>query len=137
MLVNVAFLSWDDLLALLMQPRFLSLWIVNVYAFVIDALESDAIKATVRLILHEEYQRNIRDVPLASHHELLLRDLLHMGACWEQILNSRGRHCLEVMGSSASVLELLANPDQGGAIAGPNTPKRRLISGFQLLKPSL
>lgn len=88
-LANVAALSWDDLLALLLQRRFLSLSIVNVYEFVIDALESEAIKATVRLILHEEYPRNTRGVPLASHRELLLRDLLHLGASREQILGTR------------------------------------------------
>lgn len=89
LLANVAALSWDDLLALLLQRRFLSLSIVNVYEFVIDALESEAIKATVRLILHEEYPRNTRGVPLASHRELLLRDLLHLGASREQILSAR------------------------------------------------
>jgi hypothetical protein len=87
-LANVAALSWDDLLALLLQRRFLSLSIVNVYEYVIDALESEAIKATVRLILHEEYPRNTRGVPLASHRELLFRDLLHLGASREQILNT-------------------------------------------------
>ena len=39
---HIADLSWDDLLALLLQRRFLSLAIVNVYEFVIDALESEA-----------------------------------------------------------------------------------------------
>jgi hypothetical protein len=87
-LANVAALSWDELLVLLLQRRFLSLSIVNVYEFVIDALESEAIKATVRLILHEEYPRNTRGVPLASHRELLFRDLLHLGASREQILNT-------------------------------------------------
>jgi hypothetical protein len=75
-------------LALLLQRRFLSLSIVNVYEFVIDALESEAIKATVRLILHEEYPRNTRGVPLASHRELLFRDLLHLGASRELILST-------------------------------------------------
>jgi hypothetical protein len=87
-LANVAALSWDELLDLLLQRRFLSLSIVNVYEFVIDALENEAIKATVRLILHEEYPRNTRGVPLASHRELLFRDLLHLGASREQILNT-------------------------------------------------
>ena len=87
-LANVAALTWDDLLALLLQRRFLSLSIVNVYEFVIDALESEAIKATVRLILHEEYPRNTRGVPLASHRELLFRDLLNLGASRESILNT-------------------------------------------------
>ena len=88
-LANVAALSWDDLLALLLQRRFLSLSIVNVYEFVIDALESEAIKTTIRQILHEEYPRNTRGVPLASHRELLFRDLLHLGASRNQILSSR------------------------------------------------
>jgi hypothetical protein len=89
LLANVAALSWDELLALLLQRRFLSLSIVNVYEGVIDALESDAIKATVRQILHEEYPRNTRGVPLASHRELLFRDLLHLGASRECILTTR------------------------------------------------
>ena len=88
LLANVAALSWDELLAMLLQRRFLSLSIVNVYEFVIDALENEAIKATVRLILHEEYPRNTRGVPLASHRELLFRDLLHLGASREQILST-------------------------------------------------
>ncbi|MFZ0408491.1 MAG: hypothetical protein WAM11_10330 [Cyanobium sp.] len=79
-------LAWDDLLGVLIQRRFLSLSIVNVYEFVIDGLHSDAIRSTVRSILHEEYPRNTRGVPLASHRELLFRDLLHLGASREQIL---------------------------------------------------
>lgn len=89
LLANIASLHWEDLLAVLLQRRFLSLSIVNVYEFVIDALASEAIKATVRLILHEEYPRNTRGLPLASHRELLFRDLLHLGTSREQILSSR------------------------------------------------
>ena len=74
----------------MLQRRFLSLSIVNVYGFVIDALESEPIKATIRQILHEEDQRNNRGVPLASHRELLFRDLLHLGAYRQQILSSGG-----------------------------------------------
>ena len=36
-----------------------------------------------------EYPRNTRGVPLASHRELLLRDLLHLGASRKQILSTR------------------------------------------------
>lgn len=79
-------LAWDDLLAVLIQRRHLSRSIVNVYESVIDGLHSDAIRTTVRSILHEEYPRNTRGVPLASHRELLFRDLLHLGASREQIL---------------------------------------------------
>lgn len=85
---NITALRWDDLLVLLLQRRFLSLAIVNVYEFVIDALESEASKATVRLILHEEYPRNSHGTPLPSHRELLFRDLMHLGASREQILTT-------------------------------------------------
>ena len=81
-------LGWEDLLAVLIQRRFLSLSIVNVYEFVIDGLHSEAIRATVRSILHEEYPRNTRGLPLASHRELLFRDLMNLGASREQILLS-------------------------------------------------
>ena len=64
LLAHIGALEWEDLLLLLLQRRFLSLSIVNVYEFVIDALASEAIKATVRWILHEEYPRNTRGLPL-------------------------------------------------------------------------
>lgn len=85
-LAQVEALAWDQLLELLIQRRFLSLSIVNVYEFVIDGLKGEQVKATVRRILHEEYPRNTRGVPLASHRELLFHDLLHLGASREQIL---------------------------------------------------
>lgn len=81
-------LSWDELLALLIQRRHLSLCIVNIYEFVIDALEDEPIKAAVRLILHEEFPRNTKGVALPSHRELLFQDLLNLGANREQILTT-------------------------------------------------
>ncbi len=81
-------LPWDGLLALLIQRRHLSLSIVNVYEFVIDALDDEAIKAAVRLILHEEFPRNTKGVALPSHRELLFQDLLSLGASREQILTT-------------------------------------------------
>lgn len=81
-------LAWDELLAILIQRRHLSLSIVNTYEFVVDALEDEAIKATVRLILHEEFPRNTKGVALPSHRELLFQDLLNLGASREQILST-------------------------------------------------
>ncbi|MCT0206552.1 hypothetical protein KQ305_02325 [Synechococcus sp. CS-1332] len=81
-------LSWDGLLAALIQRRQLSLSIVNVYEFVIDALEDEPIKAAVRLILHEEFPRNTKGVALPSHRELLFQDLLKLGATRQQILTT-------------------------------------------------
>jgi len=81
-------LAWDELLAVLIQRRHLSLSIVNAYEFVIDALEDESIKAAVRLILHEEFPRSSKGVALPSHRELLFQDLLSLGASREQILTT-------------------------------------------------
>jgi hypothetical protein len=81
-------IEWNDLLTILIQRRFLSLSIVNVYEFVIDALIDPEIKKTVRGILNEEYPRNTKGVPLPSHRELLFQDLLNLGATAEMILKT-------------------------------------------------
>jgi hypothetical protein len=81
-------IEWDDLLKILIQRRFLSLSIVNVYEFVIDAVIDPGIKQTVRGILNEEYPRNTKGVPLPSHRELLFQDLLNLGATAEMILKT-------------------------------------------------
>ena len=79
-------IPWQDLLSILIQRRYLSLSIVNIYEFVIDALIDEPIKKTVREILHEEYPRTTKGVPLPSHREHLFNDLLHMGATAKMIL---------------------------------------------------
>ncbi|KPQ31439.1 MAG: hypothetical protein HLUCCA11_23750 [Phormidesmis priestleyi Ana] len=79
-------ISWQNLLAILIQRRFLSLSIVNLYEFVIDALADVQIKQTVRGILNEEFPRNTKGIPLSSHRELLFQDLLNLGATSEMIL---------------------------------------------------
>jgi hypothetical protein len=82
------FLSWDDLLAVLIQRRFFSLSIVNVYEYVIDALQSHDYKLTVRSILNEEFPRSSKGNPLPTHREMLFYDLLSLGASREQILET-------------------------------------------------
>ena len=79
-------IAWHDLLEILIQRRFLSLSIVNIYEFVIDALADQEIKRTVRGILNEEYPRNTKGIPLLSHRELLFQDLLNLGATSEMVL---------------------------------------------------
>jgi hypothetical protein len=81
-------IAWQDLLAILIQRRFLSLSIVNLYEFVIDALTDEPIKQTVRGILNEEFPRSTKGVPLPSHRELLFQDLLNLGATSEMILTT-------------------------------------------------
>jgi hypothetical protein len=81
-------LSWQNFLAILIQRRFLSLSIVNVYELAIDALSDRLAKQTVREILHEEYPRNTKGIPLPSPRELLFQDLLNLGATAEMILTT-------------------------------------------------
>lgn len=83
---EISTISWQDLLGILIQRRFLSLSIINIYELVIDALTDQQIKQTVREILHEEYPRNTRGMPLPSHRELLFQDLLNLGATPTMIL---------------------------------------------------
>ena len=85
---NLNKIAWDDFLTILIQRRFLSLYIVNVYEFVIDALLDKNIKKVVRNILSEEYPRNTKGIPLLSHRELLFQDLLNLGATYETILKT-------------------------------------------------
>ena len=84
--VHIDTIAWHDFLEILIQRRFLSLSIVNIYEFVIDALTDEEVKRTVRVILNEEYPRNTKGIPLLSHRELLFQDLLNLGATREMIL---------------------------------------------------
>lgn len=84
--IQINAISWQNFLEILIQRRFLSLSIVNIYEFVIDALADEQIKRTVRGILNEEFPRNTKGIPLPSHRELLFQDLLNLGATSEMIL---------------------------------------------------
>lgn len=86
--IEVDMLDWQDVLNVLIQRRFLSLSIVNIYEFVIDALSDQQIKQTVRNILNEEFPRNTKGIPLPSHRELLFQDLLNLGATSGMILTT-------------------------------------------------
>jgi len=86
--IHLDAIAWNDFLEILIQRRFLSLFIVNIYEFVIDSLADREIKRTVRGILNEEYPRNTKGVPLPSHRELLFQDLLNLGATYETILTT-------------------------------------------------
>jgi hypothetical protein len=86
--IHIDAIAWHDFLEILIQRRFLSLSIVNIYEFVIDALTDEEIKKTVRGILNEEYPRNTKGIPLPSHRELLFQDLLNLGATREMILTT-------------------------------------------------
>ena len=87
--IHLDAIAWNDFLEILIQRRFLSLFIVNIYEFVIDSLADRDLKRTVRGILNEEYPRNTKGVPLPSHRELLFQDLLNLGATYETILTTR------------------------------------------------
>jgi hypothetical protein len=84
--VQLDAITWPHLLEILIQRRFLSLSVVNIYEFAIDAVADQQIKQTIRGILNEEFPRNTKGVPLPSHRELLFQDLLNLGATSEMIL---------------------------------------------------
>jgi hypothetical protein len=86
--IHIDEIPWHGVLEILIQRRFLSLSIVNIYEFVIDALEDPEIKKTVRGILNEEYPRNTKGIPLPSHRELLFQDLIELGATSKMILTT-------------------------------------------------
>jgi len=86
--VNIELIPWNDFLRILVQRRFLSLSIVNIYELVIDSLTDETIKKTVRSILNDEYPRDAKGIPLLSHRELLFQDLLNLGATREMILTT-------------------------------------------------
>jgi hypothetical protein len=81
-------INWENFIDILIQRRFLSFSIVNVYELVIDALSEEEIKKTVREILKEEFPRTCKGIPLLSHRELLFQDLLNLGATREKILTT-------------------------------------------------
>ncbi len=113
-------LDWSGLLKILIQRRFLSLSIVNVYEFVIDALTDPEIKKTVRGILNEEYPRNTKGVPLPSHRELLFQDLLNLGASADMILKTPETQTTKHLRTATTqiMVECLDRPyDQVGLIA--------------------
>jgi hypothetical protein len=82
-------MDWDKLLPILIQRRFLSKSLINIYEEAIDLLLDDDVKQTVRSLLNEEFVvHSTRGEPLTSHRELLFKDLLHLGATRQQILKS-------------------------------------------------
>ena len=86
--LNLKSMDWEKFLDVLLQRRFLSLQIVNIYEIVIDSIVDKEAKQTIRSILHEEYPRSTRGIPLPSHRELLFQDLLNLGSTREQIIST-------------------------------------------------
>jgi hypothetical protein len=104
---NIDAISWDAFLNILIQRRFLSLSIVNIYELAIDVLDDEELKRTVRGILNEEYPRNTKGIPLPSHRELLFQDLLNLGATYETILTTPETPVTELVRQES--YKLLAN----------------------------
>jgi len=86
-LAGVEQLSDEDLLAVLLQRRFLSLLFAAIYDIGIDGLGDERAITLVREILREEYPDPSGATP--SHREDLVADLLALGATRAQILGSR------------------------------------------------
>jgi hypothetical protein len=107
--------SEENFLIILIQRMFVSLAITPVYEFAINSISDENIVFTIREILYEEYPRDAHNNPLPSHRELLMADLISLGASRDFIhsqsifYNTRDSIC--------SALEMLYNRDQIGIIA--------------------
>jgi uncharacterized membrane protein YheB (UPF0754 family) len=85
---NINDLKWNDFLSILIQRRFISKSIINIYEEAIDLLSDKEVKKVARSLVKEEFPRNSKGDPLSSHRELLIQDLLSLGASREQIFKS-------------------------------------------------
>lgn len=86
-LAHARLLSDADLIALLLQRRFLSFAFSTVYDLAIDMLQDETSIAIARRILREEYPDSSGHSP--SHREDLRDDLLLLGATRRDIATSR------------------------------------------------
>src|SRR5206468_2359777 len=84
---TIGTLGEEELLAVLLQRRFISMIFVPIYDMAIDALSDPSAITVVRQILREEYPGQHGTTP--SHREDLVHDLLLLGATKDQILASR------------------------------------------------
>ena len=110
-------LSESDFLKILIQRRGLSFAITPVYELAIDIILNREVTSTIKEILHEEYPRDTNNNPLPSHRELLMRDLIALGASRDYILEQSISQ--ETIDSIFSVFKLLTNQrhNQIGTIA--------------------
>jgi hypothetical protein len=110
-------LSQSDFLKILIQRRGLSFAITPVYELAIDTILDQEVISTIKEILHEEYPRDTNNNPLPSHRELLMRDIMALGASRDYILDQPLSQ--ETIDSIFSVFKLLTNErhNQIGTIA--------------------
>lgn len=85
---NIDLMAWDKFIGILIQRRFISKSVINIYEEAIDLLSNEQAKQVVRSLIKEEFVRNSKGDPLPSHRELLFQDLINLGASKEQILRS-------------------------------------------------
>lgn len=86
---NINIMNWQDFLPILIQRRYLSKSVINIYEEAIDLLLDEEAKQTVRSLINEEFIKNsTKGEPLTSHRELLFQDLLNLGATRQEILTS-------------------------------------------------
>jgi hypothetical protein len=85
---NINDIKWNDFLSILIQRRFISKSIINIYEEAIDLLSDKEVKKVARSLVKEEFPRNSKGDPLLSHRELLFQDLVSLGATRKDILTS-------------------------------------------------
>jgi hypothetical protein len=110
-------LSEEDFLKILIQRRGLSFAITPVYELAIDTILNQEVISTIKEILHEEYPRDTKNNPLSSHRELLMQDLIALGASRDYILDQSISQ--ETIDSILSAFKLLTDErhNQIGIIA--------------------
>jgi hypothetical protein len=85
---DITLMEWDLFLKILIQRKFLSKSLINLYEEAIELVTDEEIKCTIRSLIKEEFPRRSKDDPLPSHRELLYQDLINLGATRTQILTT-------------------------------------------------
>jgi len=104
---GVTDLSVEDLQAVLVQRRFLSLAFTMAYDLAIDLLTDEQSKRIARVIVREEYPDNTSPGSTPSHREDLMTDILALGVPREVLV--RSRKSLATAACLDTTMELIAS----------------------------
>ncbi|MBE1573756.1 hypothetical protein ACFORH_15480 [Amycolatopsis roodepoortensis] len=104
---GVTELSPEDLHAVLLQRRFLSLAFTMAYDLAIDLLTDEQSKRIARVIIREEYPDNTSPGSTPSHREDLMADILALGVPREALV--RSRRSLATTACVDTTMELIAS----------------------------
>jgi hypothetical protein len=101
-------LSDADFHTLLLQRRFLSHTFTSAYDLAIDLLTDRQAIEIARVIIREEYPRDLGDARTPSHREDMKSDILGLGVTWRDFVGSRPSAVTEKTNSDTWTLILEA-----------------------------